>query len=345
MNNNGEEPFKLDLVQRLRRLRKSHSIRRLTQENWVNQEDLIQPLFVVEGKSYAKEVRSMPGIKRFSIDKLIKECEELSALEIQAVALFPAMISSSLKDPSGKEALNPKGLIFRAIKAIKKQVPELTVITDIALDSYTSHGHDGVLTIGGTDVDNDRTVEVLCQMASIHADAGVDFVAPSDMMDGRVAAIRSTLDQLDYTNVGIISYSAKFDSAFYGPYRDAIGSFKSISKAATFGKATYQLNPANRREALNEARSDETEGADILMVKPAGCYLDIIREIRNNTDLPIAAYQVSGEYSMMYHAAHKGFLDLKRARDESLLAIKRAGADMIFTYFAKEIAYEMKSKV
>lgn len=339
-----DEEYILDLIQRPRRLRKSHAIRAMTQENWLRPEDLVQPLFIIDGKGQPKPIKAMPGVKRFTLDHLIRECEQLSALDIRAVDLFPSMLPASIKNPQGKEALNPKGLVVRAIKAIKKHTPELSVITDVALDPYTTHGHDGVLNKRGTDVDNDRTVEILCEIALLHAEAGADFVAPSDMMDGRIGAIRGVLDDNGFTNVGIISYSAKFNSAYYGPFREAVGSSANAA-TGTLSKHTYQLNPANRREALIEADLDEAEGADILMVKPAGPYLDILREVKDNTNLPVAAYQVSGEYSQIQAMAIKGWGDLNRLRDESLLAIKRAGADMIFTYFAKEQAELLKKKL
>lgn len=337
-----EEFTPLDLLQRPRRLRKSHSIRALVQEHWLRKEDLIQPIFVTEGEGAPKAINSMPDIYRFPLDHLIRECEELSSLDIKAVALFPSQIPSNLKTNNGKEALNPQNIIIKAIKAIKKNVPELIVVTDIALDPYTTHGHDGVLSAKGTDVDNDKTVDILCQMAALHAEAGADFVAPSDMMDGRIGAIRTALDEINKTEIGIIAYTAKYNSAFYGPFREAVGSAKKTSDVG-LSKATYQMNPANRAEAIIEAELDEAEGADIIMVKPAGPYLDVIREVRNSTNLPVAAYQVSGEYAQMHAAASNGWLNLERIREESLLSIKRAGANMIFTYFAKAQASAMKN--
>ena len=327
---------KLVLTHRPRRLRRQPSRRALVTETVLCTQDLIAPLFVVEGKGAPEPIASMPGVSRFSIDDLVKECVELHSLGVPAVALFPKL-DASLKDAGGTEALNQKTLVLRAVRAVKKAVPELTVITDVALDPYTTHGHDGVLTPAGDDVDNDRTVAILCEMAVLQAAAGVDFVAPSDMMDGRVGAIRQALDEAGYTGTGILAYSAKFNSAYYGPFRDAVGSAKAAG-TRLLSKATYQMNPANRREALGEVALDEQEGADIVMVKPAGLYLDIIREVRNATKKPVAAYQVSGEYSQIHAAAQLGWLDLVRCRDESLLAIKRAGADMILTYFAKDVA-------
>ncbi|MSU46270.1 MAG: porphobilinogen synthase [Lacunisphaera sp.] len=332
--------FKLDLTHRLRRLRRQPSRRALVTETVLRVEDLIAPLFVVEGKDRPEPIASMPGVSRFSLTDLVRECRELQKLGIPAVALFPKL-DPKLKNANGTEALNKTTLVLRAVRAVKKAVPELAVITDVALDPYTNHGHDGVLTAAGDDVDNDRTVAILCEMAVLQADAGVDFVAPSDMMDGRVGAIRKALDATGHTGTGILAYSAKFNSAYYGPFRDAVGSAKAAG-TRLLSKATYQMNPANRREALSEVALDEKEGADIVMVKPAGLYLDIIREVRNATKKPVAAYQVSGEYAQIQAAARLGWLDLARCRDESLLAIKRAGADMILTYFAKDVAKALK---
>jgi len=331
--------FKLDLIHRPRRLRRTASLRALTEETILRPQDFIAPLFVIDGKGGPEPVASMPGVSRLNLADLVKECRALLKLGVPAVALFPS-IDPKFKDPDGTVALNEDGLVLRAVRAVKKAVPGLTVMTDIALDPYTTHGHDGVLTPAGTDVDNDRTVGILCQMAVLHARAGVDLVAPSDMMDGRIGAIRRALDAVGFSNSGIMAYSAKFASAYYGPFRDAVGSAKA---AGTHGlsKATYQLNPANRREALREIALDEAEGADIVMVKPAGPYLDIIREVRNATNKPVAAYQVSGEYAQLHAAAKLGWLDLARCRRESLLAIKRAGADMILTYFARDMAVEL----
>ena len=309
-------------------------------ETVLRAEDLIAPLFVVDGKGGREEISSMPGVFRHNIGDLVNECRELHELGIPAVALFPKL-DSELKDAEGSEALNEDTLVLRAVRAVKKALPELTVITDVALDPYTNHGHDGVLTKALDDVDNDRTVEILCAMAVLQAKAGVDFVAPSDMMDGRVGAIRKTLDAAGFTGTGILAYSAKYNSAYYGPFRDAVGSAKAAG-TRLLSKATYQMNPANRREAVREVQLDISEGADIVMVKPAGPYLDIIREVRNATRSPVAAYQVSGEYSQIKAAAELGWLDLVRCRDESLLAIKRAGADMILTYFAKDVALALK---
>jgi porphobilinogen synthase len=334
------KPAKLELAQRPRRLRRAPSRRALVEETVVRAADLIAPLFVVDGKGRPEPIGSMPGVFRLSIPDLVKECRELHKLRVPAVALFPKL-DPKLKDAEGTEALNDKTLVLRAVRAVKVAVPELTVITDVALDPYTSHGHDGVLTPAADDVDNDRTVAILCEMAVLQAEAGVDFVAPSDMMDGRVGAIRKVLDAAGHTGTGILAYSAKYNSAYYGPFRDAVGSAKAAG-TRLLSKATYQMNPANRREAIREVQLDVAEGADIVMVKPAGLYLDIIREVRNATKTPVAAYQISGEYAQIHAAAKLGWLDLARCRDESLLAIKRAGADMILTYFAKDVARTLK---
>ncbi len=329
-------PSKLNLTHRPRRLRRTPSRRALVAENAVRVEDLIAPMFVVDGEGPPEPISSMPGVFRFSIPDLVKECQELAKLGIPAVALFPKL-DAKLKDEEGTQALNPDTLVLRAVRAVKAAVPELSVITDVALDPYTSHGHDGVLNAAKDDVENDRTVEILGRMAVLQAEAGVDFVAPSDMMDGRIGQVRKTLDAAGFTGVGILAYSVKYNSAYYGPFREAVGSAQAAG-TRLLSKATYQMNPANRREAIREMQLDVVEGADIVMVKPAGAYLDVIREVRNATRTPVAAYQVSGEYSQIHAAAQLGWLDLVRTRDESLLAIKRAGADMILTYFAKEVA-------
>ncbi|HYC70604.1 MAG TPA: porphobilinogen synthase [Opitutaceae bacterium] len=332
--------FKLELTHRPRRLRRTPSRRALVEETALRTQDLIAPLFVVEGKGKPEPIASMPGVYRLNLGDLVRECRELHKLGVPAVALFPKL-NPKLKDPEGTEALNEDTLVLRAVRAVKAAVPELAIITDVALDPYTSHGHDGVLTPAGDDVDNDRTVGILAEMAGLQADAGVDFVAPSDMMDGRVGAIRRALDGAGFTDVGILAYSAKYNSAYYGPFRDAVGSAQAAG-TRLLSKATYQMNPANRREAALEAQLDEREGADIVMVKPAGAYLDIIRDVRAAVKCPVAAYQVSGEYAQIHAAARLGWLDLARTRRESLLAIKRAGADMILTYFAKDVARELR---
>jgi len=326
----------LHLPRRPRRLRRTENIRRLVRETRLQISDLIWPLFVQDGPETA-EVPSMPGVFRNSLDSLIACCREAEKWEIPAVAIFPS-IDSGLKDAAGSHGLSQDNLLYRAVRAVKKACPNLLVITDVALDPYTSHGHDGVLSPDHSTVDNDATVELLCRLAVLEAEAGADLVAPSDMMDGRIGAIRTALDAAGFADVAIIAYSAKFASALYGPFRDAVGS--KLGKDA-ISKATYQLDPSNRREACLEASLDEIESADIVMVKPASYYLDIIREVSDKSQVPVAAYQVSGEYSQIQAAARLGWLDYERTRNESLLAIKRAGADMILTYFAREVAEEI----
>jgi porphobilinogen synthase len=316
-------------------LRRSDALRRAVREHVVRVDDLIAPLFVVEGSGASREIDSMPGVFRDSIPALVERCRRLADLGIPGVALFPKL-EPSLKDAQGSEALNPLTLVLRAVRAVKQAVPGLTVYTDVALDPYTTHGHDGLLGPDGS-VLNDPTVEVLAKMAVLQAEAGVDCVAPSDMMDGRVEAIRRALDAAGFEGTAILSYAVKYASAFYGPFRDAVGSAQSAGTHA-LDKRGYQMDPANVREALREARLDAEEGADILMVKPAGVYLDVIAAVRRETVLPVAAYQVSGEYAALQAAARLGWLDLERVRDESLLAIKRAGADIILTYFAEAFA-------
>ncbi len=333
------EDFKLDLTRRPRRLRRHAATLAMTQETWLRKEDLIAPLFVIDGDVPKEPVDRMPGVFRRNITDLVQECRELESLGIRAIALFPS-IDPSLKDEVGSEAGNPDNLALRAVRAIKESVPELMVVADVALDPFTSHGHDGVLNQAGDYVLNDETVERLCRMAVLQAEAGVDIVAPSDMMDGRVGAIRRSLDGSGYIDTSIMAYSAKFASAYYGPFREAVGS-ASAAGTKLLDKKTYQLNPANRREALADALLDEEEGADYLMVKPAGPYLDIIRETRDATALPVAAYQVSGEYVQIHAAAKMGWLDYEKSRDESLVSIKRAGADLLLTYFAREVAEQL----
>lgn len=300
--------------------------------------DLIYPLFVHAGAENV-EIASMPGVSRHAVDSLVRECEAAARAGIAAVAIFPS-IAPEHKDERGSHGLSDDNLLFHAVSRVKAELPDLAIITDVALDPYTSHGHDGVLTADGGEVANDDTVEILCRLAVREARAGADIVAPSDMMDGRVGAIRAALDEAGYSNVIILSYAAKYASAFYGPFRDAVGS--KLGKDA-ISKATYQMDPANVREALREVALDETEGADIVMVKPAGPYLDVIRAVRGATCLPVAAYQVSGEYAQIHAAARLGWLDYERTRDESLLAIKRAGADIILTYFAREVAEMLRA--
>ncbi len=329
-------PDRLNLPKRMRRLRRTPVIRGLVNEVRVSLDDLIMPMFVKDGLLDPEPVGSMPGISRLAPDLAVQECQTLFEMGIKAVALFPCT-EPSVKDPQGSESVNPDGLIPSLVRAIKAAVPAMVVICDVALDPYTSHGHDGVLSKDGGDVENDATVAILRQMAVVLGQAGCDWVAPSDMMDGRVGAIREALDDAGLASVAILAYSAKFNSAYYGPFRDAIGS-KRAAGTGYLDKGTYQLNPANAREAIRDALLDETEGADLLMVKPAGAYLDILSRLRRASELPLVAYQVSGEFAQIQAAAQMGWLELERTRDESLLAIKRAGADLILTYFAKEYA-------
>ena len=319
-------------VNRMRRLRRTDALRRLVRENTVLLDDLIYPLFVTHGLDVKLQVSSMPGVYHFSIDTLCREAEEVRTLGIPAILLFGI---PAVKDEFGSEAYAPDGIIQRAVKALKSAVPELVVITDVCLCEYTSHGHCGVLRDG--EVANDETLELIARTALSHAEAGADIVAPSDMMDGRVSAIREALDDSGFTGVPIMSYSAKFASAFYGPFRDAAGC------APKFGdRSSYQMDPPNRREALKEITLDLDEGADIVMVKPALSYLDIISDARASVDVPIAAYNVSGEYCMVKAAAEKGYVDERRVTVEILTSIKRAGADMIITYHAKDFAFWTK---
>lgn len=313
------------LVQRLRRNRKSEAIRSLVQETHLRPEDFILPLFIKEGEKEA--IKSMPEIYRHSLDSALHEVERLVEVGIPAVALFP-VVDPKLKDETGSESVNPHSMLHQAVRKIKETFPTICVITDVALDPYTTHGHDGLVNEEG-EILNDETVRELVEMALVQAEAGVDMVAPSDMMDGRVGAIRKALDENGFTHVSIHAYTAKYASSLYAPFRDA------LSSSLRFGdKKTYQMNPANTREALLEAMLDEKEGADILMVKPAGFYLDIIARLRERTLLPISAYQVSGEYALIKAASERGWINEEQAILESLLAIKRAGADMIFTYAA-----------
>jgi porphobilinogen synthase len=325
-----------DIPMRLRRLRLGPSVRALVQETRVTVDQLIAPLFVREAAATPEPVASMPGVFRRSVAGVVDECCRLREAGIRAVAIFPCL-DAGLKDATGSRALDPNGLVLRTVRAIKEAAADLVVITDVALDPYTSHGHDGILDGAGRDVDNDRTVEVLARMAVLQAGAGADWVAPSDMMDGRVRAIRQALDAAGATQTAILAYAAKFASAFYGPFRDAVGS-RPAARGAYLDKRTYQLNPANAREAVREALLDAAEGADLLLVKPAGPYLDVIHALRAETRLPLVAYQVSGEYAQLQGAARLGWLELEPARDEALLAIRRAGADLIVTYFAGELA-------
>jgi porphobilinogen synthase len=318
----------MDLLFRPRRLRRREPLRRMVRETHLRREDLIYPMFVAPGSRVRQEVPSMPGVCRYSPDLLVEEAREVAGLGIPAVLLFGL---PTRKDETGSEAASPKGTVQQAVRRLKKQVPELVVITDVCLCGYTSHGHCGLLT--GEEVDNDATLEVLAQVAVSHATAGADLVAPSDMMDGRVGAIREALDERGFEMVPILSYAVKYASSFYGPFRDAAES------APAFGdRRAYQMDPANVREALREAALDVEEGADLLMVKPALPYLDVISQLAGEFDLPLAAYQVSGEYAMIKAAVEKGWLDETAVMLESLIAIKRAGADLILTYFAKQAA-------
>ncbi|MDG1452446.1 MAG: porphobilinogen synthase [Polaribacter sp.] len=313
---------------RTRRLRKSEGIRRLVRETKLSVDDLIYPLFIEEGTNIETEIVSMPGIKRFSLDRISKELEEVVSLKIPAVLLFGI---PSNKDDEGTETWNDTGIIQQAIRFIKKNYPSLYVISDVCFCEYTSHGHCGI--IHGNDVDNDATLANIAKQVVSHAKAGVDMVAPSGMMDGTINMVRQSLDQTGFLNLPIMAYSVKYASAYYGPFRDAADS------APSFGdRNTYQMDPSNRDEAMREATFDDQEGADILMVKPALSYLDVIRDLKNNFDRPIACYNVSGEYSMVKAAAEKGWIDGEKVMMESLLSMKRAGADIIITYFAKEAA-------
>ena len=316
--------------QRNRRLRQSPAIRQLVSESQLTVNDMMLPLFVTEGTQVKEPISAMPGCYRLSLDLLQEEVKSVSDMGIKAVLLF-VMVDDALKDNKGTEALNPEGLMQRAVRTVKTTTPEMVVMTDVALDPYSSYGHDGIVEKGK--ILNDPTVEVLAQMALSHAQAGADFIAPSDMMDGRIQKIRTVLESAGLTDTGIMSYSAKYASAFYGPFREALDS------APGFGdKKTYQMDPANRLEALTETFRDIEEGADMVMVKPGLAYLDIIRDIRQNVEVPIAAYQVSGEYAMLKAAADKGWLDHDAVMMEQLLAFKRAGANLIATYHAKEAA-------
>ncbi|MDJ0553443.1 MAG: porphobilinogen synthase [Microcoleaceae cyanobacterium MO_207.B10] len=322
-------------VQRPRRLRRTPALRRMVEETQLTVNDLIYPLFVMEGEGQKVEVVSMPGSYRYTLDLLLKEIEDAYNLGINAIDLFP-LVPEAKKDNLGTESYNPEGLIQRTIRAIKQTIPDIVVITDVALDPYSSEGHDGIVGENGV-ILNDATVEVLVKQALSHAEAGADIVAPSDMMDGRIGAIRQALDAAEYFDVGILAYSAKYASAYYGPFRDALDS------APKFGdKKTYQMNPANAREAIKEVALDIAEGADMVMVKPALAYLDIICEVKKTTNLPVAAYNVSGEYAMIKAAGEKGWIDEKKVMLETLTSMKRAGADLILTYFAKEVALILK---
>lgn len=322
---------------RPRRNRKSAAIRGLVQETHLHPSQLVAPLFIVEGERQQQTIASMPGVFRFSLDLLLEEISALSDLGIRAVDLF-CYIPNEKKDPQGSEAIREGNHLQQAIRLLKREFPDLCLMVDIALDPFTTHGHDGVVNVNG-EVDNDETLHVLAQMSILAADAGADIVAPSDMMDGRVAYIRRALDQAGFSSVGILSYAAKYASAFYGPFREALNS------APKFGdKKGYQMNPANVREALLECSLDELEGADMLLIKPALPYLDVLAKVRAATHLPLGAYHVSGEYAMVMAAAQNGWLDAKRIFLECHLAIRRAGADFILTYAAKQVAESLKNQ-
>ncbi len=324
---------------RMRRLRRDEFSRRLVRESHLSVDDLIYPVFVLDGKNREEKVASMPGVVRQSVDILLYQAEKCLQLGIPALALFP-VIESGLKSLTAAEAVNPKGLVPQAVGKLKKRFPELGIITDIALDPYTSHGQDGLIDASGY-VMNDETVAVLAQQALVHAEAGADVVAPSDMMDGRIAAVRAALDSKKYIHTRILAYSAKYASSFYGPFRDAVGSAGNLGAG---NKYTYQMDPANSDEALWEVGLDLAEGADMVMIKPGMPYLDIVRRVKSEFGAPTFVYQVSGEYAMLKAAAQNGWLDERACVLESLLAFKRAGADGILTYYALEAAGWLKQE-
>ena len=324
---------------RMRRLRRDEFSRRLVRENHLNVDDLIYPVFVLDGKKREEKVVSMPGVVRQSVDMLMYQAEKCLQLGIPALAIFP-VIEPSLKNLTAAEAINPKGLVPQAVSKLKKRFPELGIITDIALDPYTSHGQDGLIDASGY-VMNDETVAVLARQALVHAQAGADVVAPSDMMDGRIAAVRAALDSKKYIHTRILAYSAKYASSFYGPFRDAVGSAANLGVG---NKYTYQMDPANSDEALWEVGMDLAEGADMVMIKPGMPYLDIVRRVKSEFGAPTFVYQVSGEYAMLKAAAQNGWLDERACVLESLLAFKRAGADGILTYYALEAANWLRTR-
>ena len=327
----------LDLAIRPRRNRKAEWARRLVRENVLTTDDLIWPMFVVDGNNTRTPVTSMPGVDRLTVDQAVRDAERAMKLDIPCIALFP-YTEPSLRDENGSEALNPNNLVCQSVRAIKKEFPELGVLCDVALDPFTSHGHDGLIEDGK--ILNDETVAVLVRQALVQAEAGCDVIAPSDMMDGRVGAIREALDDAGFLDVQIMSYAAKYASAFYGPFRDAIGSAKTL----TGDKRTYQMDSANSDEALREVELDIAEGADMVMVKPGMPYLDIVRRVKDTFSMPTFVYQVSGEYAMIAAAANNGWIDGDRAMMESLLGFKRAGADGILTYFAPKAAEKIKAE-
>ncbi len=321
-------------LRRNRRLRTNDAIRSLVRENTITPQDFLVPLFVVEGKGVKEEISSMPGYYRYSLDLLKNEAKELWIMGLKSVLLF-VKVPEDLKDNIGTEALNKNGLMQRAVKTVKEVVPDMLVMTDVALDPYSSYGHDGIVEDGA--IVNDKSCEVLAQMSLSHAQAGADFVAPSDMMDGRILAIRELLEKENFKNTGIMSYSAKYASAFYGPFRDALDSAPVDMVNVPNNKKTYQMDFANRDEAIKETLMDIEEGADIVMVKPGLAYLDLVRDVRDNVDVPVAVYQVSGEYAMLKAAAEKGWLDHDAVMLEQIMAFKRAGAHIIASYFAKDV--------
>jgi len=322
---------------RMRRMRKDAFSRALVRENVLTASDLIYPVFILDGQKQQEKVASMPGVDRLSIDMLLPIAEECVALGIPVIALFP-VINPALKSPDGAEALNPHGLVPRAVRELKQRFPELGILTDVALDPYTSHGQDGVINAQGY-VLNDETSALLVKQALVHAEAGVDIVAPSDMMDGRIGAIRNGLESYHHIHTRIMAYSAKYASAFYGPFRDAVGSAGNLGKS---DKSTYQMDPANSDEALREVALDLAEGADMVMVKPGMPYLDIVRRVKDEFKVPTFAYQVSGEYAMIKAASKNGWLDHDKVMMESMMAFKRAGADGVLTYFARDVARLLK---
>ncbi len=326
----------LDLTVRPRRNRKSEWARRLVRENVLTTDDLIWPLFLIDGQNKREAVASMPGVDRLSVDQAVREAERAMKLQIPCIALFP-YTEPSLRDEIGTEATNPDNLVCQAVRAIKKEFPEIGLLCDVALDPYTSHGHDGLIADGK--ILNDETVAVLERQSVVQAEAGCDIIAPSDMMDGRVGAIRKGLDRAGFFDVQIMAYAAKYASAFYGPFRDAVGSAKTL----TGDKRTYQMDSANSDEALREVELDIAEGADMVMVKPGMPYLDIVRRVKDTFSMPTFAYQVSGEYAMIAGASANGWIDGERAMMESLLAFKRAGADGVLTYFAAQAAEKLKA--
>ncbi|WP_339631274.1 porphobilinogen synthase [Bizionia echini] len=321
-------------LKRNRRLRSNEAIRSLVRETIIAPNDFLVPLFIVEGKGVKEEIASMPNYFRYSLDLLENEVRELWRLGLRSVLLF-VKVPDNLKDNKGTEALNPNGLMQRAIKTVKNIYPDMLVMTDVAMDPYSSYGHDGVVKNGL--ILNDETVDILTDMSLSHAEAGANFVAPSDMMDGRILSIREAFENNGFYNTGIMSYSAKYASAFYGPFRDALDSAPVDMVDVPKDKQSYQMDPANRLEAIRETEMDIDEGADIVMVKPGLCYLDIVREIKNTVDVPVAVYQVSGEYAMLKAAAEKGWLNHDAVMMEQVTAIKRAGADVIASYFAKDV--------